>query len=174
MNAEFHRFPWAEATTREAFRERLDRVGGRLSITLKNGEEVWAVKYRSGVVYLEGGGKVRLSRLVWTPLGYQEIESEETDPHKRAIEAMAQMDRRIAIADLDRPRAPLAMLSKRLAEEKAAQEKAGTTEFQTLDILTEKVISSWLRSLADADEHDPSTCHELANLIEAGEHRRHA
>lgn len=167
-----HRFPWAEETTARAFRERLARASGRLGVTLKSGEDVWAVKYGHGVVWFEGGGKVRLSKLVWTPFGYEEIASDETDVEKRALEALAQMDDRIAVAELDTPRAPLAMLSKRLKEEQEAQQKAGTTEFQTLDILTEKVIASWLRSLADAGEQDPSTCHVIADMIEGGEHRR--
>jgi hypothetical protein len=129
------------------------------------------LKYRSGVVYLDGAKKVRLSNLVWTPFGYIEIDSTATDLEQRANDALALLDRQIAIAELDTPRAPLTMLSKRLAEEQAAQEKAGPPEFQTLDILTEKVIASWLRSMADAGEYDPSTCHAIADDIEAGKHR---
>lgn len=164
------RYPWIEATTPERFRESLGR--GPFSLTLANGKDALVVKYRSGVVYLGEGRKVRLSRLVWTPLGYQEIESDETDLEKRAIEALAIMDRHVAIAELDAPRSPLAMLSKRLEEEQEAQRRVGTDEFQTLDIMTEKVIASWLRNMADSGEHDPSTCHAIADDIESGRHRK--
>jgi hypothetical protein len=166
MTDKSFRFPWAEATTPEVFKDRLARSGGRLGIALKSGEDVWATKYRSGVVYLEGGGKVRLSSLVWTPLGYQEIASDKTGVEERALEALAQMDRRIAIAGLDAPRDPLAILSRRLEEERLAQEKAGTTEFQTLDPLTEKVIVSWLRDVGQHFSPD-----EIADMIDGGEHR---
>jgi hypothetical protein len=161
------RYPWAEETTPARFQERLTRAGGRLGVTLIGGEDVFAIKYRQGVVWLEGAGKVRLSRLVWTPFGYEEIDSAETDPQRRAAEAVEQAFKRDAIADLDRGRNPLAILSKRLEEERAAQERAGTTKFQTLDPLTEKVIVSWLRDLDEEISPDA-----IADLIEAGEHRR--
>src|SRR5690348_7311640 len=98
------RFPWVEKTTRQAFETRLTRAHGRLQVRMKSGEDLFAVKVRDGVVWLEDGSHTRLSKMVWTPLGYQEIASFETDPEKRALEALAIMDRHIEIAELDEPR----------------------------------------------------------------------
>jgi hypothetical protein len=53
-----NRFPWVEPTTAKAFKERLAQMRGQLLITLKDGATAMALKYRSGVVYLDGAKKV--------------------------------------------------------------------------------------------------------------------